>query len=246
MSANKDRLDKLIVMRGLTVSRDRARALIMSGSVYVNAKKVTKAGELVDVLATIELKASDIPFVSRGGLKLQAALDEFRIELTDKICMDIGASTGGFTDCMLKKGAHKVYAIDVGYGQLDYRLRNDQRVINIEKTNFRYIQRSLIGDVIDFVAIDVSFISVLKILPKVTEFIHDSSQIVCLIKPQFESAKGEVGKGGVIRDDAKRRQILQRTTEGIDALGYKVLDIIESPIAGQKGNIEFLALLSKR
>lgn len=243
MSSNKDRLDKLLVMRGLTVSRDRARALIMSGSVYVNGIKATKAGELVDVLAKIELKASDIPFVSRGGLKLQSALDTFRIDLTDKICMDIGASTGGFTDCMLQRGAKKVYSIDVGYGQLDYRLRNDQRVKNIEKTNFRYIQKSLIDDVIDFVAIDVSFISVLKILPKVSEFIHDSSQIVCLIKPQFESAKGEVGKGGVIRDDVRRSEILQKTIAGIEALGYEILGIIQSPITGQKGNIEYLTLL---
>ncbi|MCE5312320.1 MAG: TlyA family RNA methyltransferase [Nitrospiraceae bacterium] len=242
----KERLDKIIVMRGLTESRERASALIMEGKVLVNAMPATKAGMMVSDDAVIELKGQDIPFVSRGGLKLEKALDEFSINVESKTAMDVGASTGGFTDCLLQRGASKVYAIDVGYGQMDWKIRNDPRVILIERTNIRHIEDSKIPDRIDIAVIDVSFISLQKVMPRVMDFLKPEAEIVALVKPQFEVGKGEVGKGGIVRDDAKRLAALDSVKAFCIGLGLEYAGSTESPIAGQKGNREFLLYLRLR
>ena len=236
----KERLDKLLVDKGIVQSRERARALIMAGKVLVKGKKVEKAGEMVLVDADIVLIGEDIPYVSRGGLKLEKALDEFNIDVTGKVAIDVGASTGGFTDCLLQRGAKKVYAIDVGYGQLDLKLRNDPRVINIERQNIRYIEKKVVPEDVDLVTIDSSFISLVKIIPKILEFIGEYGALIALIKPQFEVGKGEVGKGGVVRDEAKQRAVVEKIREFCTDSGLSVIGVVESPILGPKGNREFL------
>src|SRR3972149_2676036 len=241
----KERLDKLLVDKGIVQSRERARALIMAGKVMVKGKKVEKAGEMVLADADIVLIEEDIPYVSRGGLKLEKALDEFNIDVTGKVAIDVGASTGGFTDCLLQRGAKKVYAIDVGYGQLDLKLRNDPRVINIERQNIRYLEREAIPEQVDLVTIDASFISLLKVIPNVLNFIGKSGEMVALIKPQFEVGKGEVGKGGVVRDEAKQMAVVEKIKGFCEEIGLTVMGVIESPILGPKGNREFLIYARK-
>lgn len=241
----KDRLDKVIFARGLAESRERAAAMIMEGKVLVNAMPATKAGMMVSDDAVIELKGQGIPYVSRGGLKLEKALDEFSINVEFKTAMDVGASTGGFTDCLLQRGASKVYAIDVGYGQMDWKIRNDPRVILIERTNIRHMEDSKMPEQADMAVIDVSFISLQKVMPRVIDFLKPEAEIIALVKPQFEVGKGEVGKGGIVRDDAKRLAALQGVKEFCTGLGLESVGSTESPIAGQKGNREFLLYLRK-
>ena len=240
MAEIKDRLDKLIHDRGLAASRDRAKALIMEGKVVVNGHPATKAGELVGTDASIELKGEDNPYVSRGGLKLEAAFKHFQISVRDKTAMDVGSSTGGFTDVMLQHGARRVYCIDVGYGQLAWKLRQDPNVVLLERTNIRHLENNRIPEVIDIATIDVSFISLTKVVPKVLEFLKDKGEIVALIKPQFEVGKGEVGKGGIVKEESKRIAVIARIKEEFAAFGLHVTGIISSPITGQKGNIEYL------
>ncbi|MEW6115960.1 MAG: TlyA family RNA methyltransferase [Nitrospirota bacterium] len=242
----KERLDKVLVDRGLAPSRERARALIMEGKVLVGGMPATKAGSVIAADAAIELKGEDIPYVSRGGLKLEAALDHFHIPLQDNVAMDVGASTGGFTDCMLQRGARKVYCVDVGYGQLAWKLRQDPRVTLIERTNIRFLERERIPDDLDIVTIDVSFISLAKVVPKVLEFLKPGGAIIALIKPQFEVGKGEVDKGGIVKDETKRMKAVERVKGELEALGLETVGVIPSPILGQKGNVEFLIYLIKR
>lgn len=242
---SKERLDKLLLDKGLVQSRERARALIMSGKVMVNGRKVDKAGEMIQADAAITLAGEDIPYVSRGGLKLEKALDEFGIDVSGKAAMDVGASTGGFTDCLLQRGARKVHAVDVGYGQLDLKLRNDPRVVNIERRNIRYLEREIIPEPIDIATIDASFISLTKVIPKVLEFLKEDGELIALIKPQFEVGKGEVGKGGVVRDEAKQTAVVEKIKGFCEEIGLTVIGVIESPILGPKGNREFLIYLKK-
>ena len=241
----KSRLDKILVEKGLASSRERAQALIMEGKVFVNGMPSPKAGAMVAEDAAIELKGEDIPYVSRGGLKLEAAVKHFNISLKDKTAMDVGSSTGGFTDCMLQNGAKKVYCIDVGYGQLAWKLRQDQRIVLIERTNVRYLERNKIPDEIDIAAIDVSFISLTKVVPAVLEFLKKDGEIIALIKPHFEVGKGEVGKGGIVKDEAKRLKTVEYVRESLESLGLETIGVMQSPIAGQKGNIEFLIYMKK-
>ena len=241
----KDRLDKIMVDRALVKSRERARALIMEGKVLVDGSPVTKAGAMINTDSSITLKSGDIPYVSRGGLKLKAAIDFFSIDLKDKTAMDIGSSTGGFTDCMLQMGAKKVYCIDVGYGQIAWPLRNDPRVILLERTNIRHLERKRIPDIIDIATIDVSFISLTKVIPKVLEFLKEDGEILALVKPQFEVGKGEVGKGGIVREEEKRLAAVDFVRTEIEAAGLHTIGLFESPVRGQKGNIEYFLYLKK-
>jgi 23S rRNA (cytidine1920-2'-O)/16S rRNA (cytidine1409-2'-O)-methyltransferase len=242
----KERLDKILVDKGLVKSRERARALIMEGKVSVGGTKAEKAGSMVDADSEIILKENDIPYVSRGGLKLEAALDFFGIDTAGKVVMDIGCSTGGFTDCVLKRGAQKVYAIDVGYGQFDWSLRKDPRVTLLEKTNIRYLDKERISDPVDLAVVDVSFISLLNVLPKTLEFMGTDGEILALIKPQFEVGKGMVGKGGIVRDESKRLSAVEIVKRGAETMGYMVKGIFESPVRGQKGNREYFIYLGRR
>ena len=242
----KERLDVLLVKKGLAPSREKAKAVIMAGSVYVDGQKEDKAGSVFDEeSAQIEVRGHALPYVSRGGLKLEKALKVFTITLTDKICMDIGASTGGFTDCMLQNGAAKVYSVDVGYGQLDWKLRQDDRVVCMEKTNFRYMTPEDIPDVLDFASVDVSFISLRIVLPAIRSLLKPSGQVLCLIKPQFEAGKEKVGKKGVVRDPEVHRQVLDGFVELARQLEFAILGLTFSPVKGPEGNIEFLAHLTR-
>lgn len=241
----KKRLDSLLVERGIIQSRERAKGLILSGDVRVNGNPVNKAGTLIEETAEIELTGKDIPYVSRGGLKLEKAIKEFNINVKDKTVIDVGASTGGFTDCLLQYGAKRVYAVDVGYGQLAWKLRKDPRVVVIERKNIRYIKPSDIGKQVDIATIDVSFISLKLVLPSVKNLLKDNGKIIALIKPQFEVGKGEVGKGGVVREKEKHEKVVSEIKSFAIDLGLKVLNVTESPIAGQKGNVEFLIHLQK-
>lgn len=241
----KERLDKILVDRKLTESRERARALIMAGQVVVNDHAAGKAGQLVSLDADIRLKGEALPFVSRGGLKLEKALELFAVDVKDLVAIDVGASTGGFTDCLLQHGARKVFAVDVGYGQLAWKLRQDERVVNIEKTNIRYLDREKLGEVPDIAVIDVSFISLDKVLPHVSRLVKEGGSIVALIKPQFEVGRGEVGKGGVVRDSEKHQKVITAVHSLAESLGLIVRGITESPILGPKGNREFLINLKK-
>ncbi len=241
----KTRLDKLLVERGLTPSRERAQALILAGKVLVNEQKVEKAGAPVDSDAEVRLLGDDLRYVSRGGLKLEKALEHWRIDLKGKVCLDVGASTGGFTDCMLQHGAVKVIAIDTGYGQMDFRLRNDPRVRLLEKTNARYLTREDISGDVDFGAMDVAFISATLVLPAVTQAVssgrgHRSQQLVVLVKPQFEVGRELVGKGGIVREEAAQLDAVRKVDSALQALGAKNTEWIESPILGAAGNREFL------
>ncbi len=236
----KERLDKIVVDRGIVSSRERARALIMEGKVLVNGVPVTKAGSMVAPDAPVEVRGGEIPYVSRGGLKLEAALANFNISVGGKVAMDVGASTGGFTDCLLQHGVAKVYCIDVGYGQLAWKLRQDPRIVIIERANIRHLEREKIPDPIALVTIDVSFISLVKVVPKVLEFLQPEGEMIALIKPQFEVGKGEVDKGGVIKDTAKRERTVEQVKVELGALGLNIIGTMQSPITGQKGNIEYL------
>ena len=242
----KERLDVLLVKKGLAPSREKAKAVIMAGSVYVDGQKEDKAGSVFDEeSAQIEVRGHVLPYVSRGGLKLEKALKVFPITLTDKICMDIGASTGGFTDCMLQNGAVKVYSVDVGYGQLDWKLRQDDRVVCMEKTNFRYMTPEDIPDVLDFASVDVSFISLDKILTPAYALLKEQGEMVALIKPQFEAGREKVGKKGVVRDPKVHEEVISRIVCHADEVSFEVLDLSYSPIRGPEGNIEYLIHLKK-
>ncbi len=241
----KLRLDTELVSRGLAQSREKAKALIMSGIVYVNNQKALKAGEEVKAEDNIEVRGETLRYVSRGGLKLEKAMKEFSIELEGRICMDVGASTGGFTDCMLQNGAQKVYSVDVGYGQLDWKLRSDERVVNLERTNIRYVTREQIPDIIDFSSIDVSFISLTLVLPVVRSLLSDNGRVMCLIKPQFEAGRGKVGKKGVVREPEIHHEVIVKILDFMFENGFNVLNLDFSPIRGPEGNIEYLAYAEK-
>lgn len=243
--AEKLRLDLEIVSRGLVESREKAKALIMAGQVYVNGQKELKAGANIKQTDQIEVRGPQNPFVSRGGLKLQKAAKNFDINLDGCICMDIGASTGGFTDCMLTYGATKVYAIDVGYGQLAWKLRTDERVVNMERTNFRYVTHEQIPEEIDFASVDVSFISLKIILPVLRELLRTSGEAVCLIKPQFEAGKDKIGKKGVVRDPQVHTEVVNGIVEFAFDNGFTIKNLDYSPIKGPEGNIEYLMHIVK-
>lgn len=242
---DKERLDIIIVDSGLVKSRERARALIMEGKVIVNNITVTKAGTLVNRDSEIVLKKGDIPYVGRGGLKLKPALDFFHINPGDKVVMDIGCSTGGFTDCVLKENARKVYAVDVGYGQIDWSLRQNPKVILLEKTNIRYLEKEKIPDSVDLIVIDVSFISLTKVLPKCLEFLDKKGGILALIKPQFEVGREMVEKGGIIKDESRRKAAVENIKAFAESIGLETIGIFESPVHGQKGNIEYFIYLRR-
>lgn len=241
----KERLDVLLVQLGLANSRELAKAYIMAGNVYVDGQKEDKAGTKVAVNANIEVKGSQMKYVSRGGYKLEKAINEFGVQLEGKICLDIGASTGGFTDCMLQNGASKVYAIDVGYGQFAWKLRNDERVVCLEKTNVRYVTHEQVPDEGDFASIDVSFISLTKVLPAVLGVLGEQGQLVCLIKPQFEAGREKVGKKGVVRDINVHREVIEMIVNYVRAQNLGILALDFSPIKGPEGNIEYLIYLDK-
>lgn len=241
----KERLDVLLVNRGFAPSREKAKAMIMEGNVFVENQREDKAGSSFDVNANIEIKGNTLKYVSRGGLKLEKAMTHFGIELTDKICMDIGASTGGFTDCMLQNGAKKVYAVDVGYGQFAWKLRQDERVICMEKTNIRYVTPEDIADRLDFASVDVSFISLTKVLEPARNLLQDDGEMVCLIKPQFEAGREKVGKKGVVRDKKVHEEVIEMVTNHALSLGFIVKGLEHSPIRGPEGNIEYLLYVEK-
>lgn len=242
---NKERLDLLLFNKGLSESREKAKALIMSGKVYVDNQKADKAGTLYKNDSKIEVRNDEIQFVSRGGLKLNKAISSFNISLKDKIAMDIGASTGGFTDCMLQNGAKKVYSVDVGYGQLAWKLRNDERVVNLERTNIRYLDENLILEKLDFVSVDVSFISLKLVLPVAKNLMKDFAKGVCLIKPQFEAGRDKIGKNGVVRDKKVHEEVIKNVFMFTSDLDFKILDLDFSPVKGPKGNIEYLMYVEK-
>lgn len=241
----KERLDVLLVQRGHAASREKAKAVIMAGCVYVNGQKEDKAGSMFDCAAEIEVRGNTLRYVSRGGLKLEKAMKNFGVELEGKVCMDVGASTGGFTDCMLQNGAVKVYSVDVGHGQLDWKLRNDERVVCMEKTNIRYVTPEDIGDALNFASVDVSFISLTKVLGPAKELLKDGGQMVCLIKPQFEAGKDKVGKKGVVRDPAVHKEVIERVILFAKSIGFGILHLDYSPIKGPEGNIEYLVHIVK-
>lgn len=241
----KDRLDVLLVKRGLAESREKAKAVIMSGIVYVDGQKEDKAGQTFADTANIEVRGSTLKYVSRGGLKLEKAMECFDVSVKDKVCMDIGASSGGFTDCMLQNGAKKVYAVDVGHGQLAWKLRNDTRVVVMEKTNIRYVKPEDIGESIDFASIDVSFISLSKVLPAAYNLLGKRGEIVALIKPQFEAGREKVGKKGVVREKSTHIEVIQNCFAYAGENGFFVRELEFSPVKGPEGNIEYLYHLVK-
>ena len=236
----KERLDVLLVNRGLASSREKAKAIIMSGNVYVDGQKEDKAGQSFPEEAVIEVRGTTLKYVSRGGLKLEKAMNNFDVTPNGKVCMDVGSSTGGFTDCMLQNGAVKVYAVDVGHGQLDWKLRNDSRVVCMEKTNIRYVTPEDIDDKIELSSIDVSFISLTKVLLPVKNLLTDDGQIVCLIKPQFEAGREKVGKHGVVRDKEVHIEVIKKVIEYASSIGFGILNLEFSPVKGPEGNIEYL------
>ena len=242
----KERLDVLLVSQGLAASREKAKAIIMSGNVLVNGQREDKAGTMIDVKAEITVKGGQLKYVSRGGLKLEKAMSHFDLILEGKVCMDVGASTGGFTDCMLQNGAVKVYSVDVGHGQLDWKLRNDPRVVCMEKTNIRYVTPEQIEELAAFVSIDVSFISLTKVLPPVRELMTEDGEIVCLIKPQFEAGREKVGKKGVVRDPKVHEEVIEKVIDFASTIGLESRELEFSPIKGPEGNIEYLLHLLKR
>lgn len=243
--SNKERIDCALVSRGLIESREKAKAIIMSGIVFVNNQKCDKAGFTVNIDDKIEIRGERLKYVSRGGLKLEKAIKSFDINLSGLICADIGASTGGFTDCMLQMGAARVYAVDVGYGQLAWKLRTDNRVINLERTNFRYVTNEQIPENLDFASVDVSFISLSLILPVLYNFLSSDGRAVCLIKPQFEAGKENVGKKGVVRDRDIHISVIEKIIQVAKNCGYSCLGLDFSPIKGPEGNIEYLCYLQK-
>lgn len=241
----KKRLDVLLVEQNLAASREKAKAIIMSGIVYVDGVREDKAGTTFEETAKLEVRGSTLRYVSRGGLKLEKAMDCFGLTLSGKIAMDVGASTGGFTDCMLQNGAVKVYSVDVGHGQLAWSLRNDERVVVMEKTNIRYVTPADIDDRIEFASIDVSFISLTKVLPAVKELMTDDGEIVCLIKPQFEAGREKVGKKGVVRETSTHVEVVQMIVDYARSIGFRTLNLSYSPIKGPEGNIEYLLHITK-
>ena len=242
----KERLDVLLVNRGLAASREKAKAVIMAGIVYVDGQKEDKAGATFVDTVNIEVRGNTLKYVSRGGLKLEKAMSHFGLSLEGKVCMDVGASTGGFTDCMLQNGAVKVYSIDVGHGQLDWKLRNDPRVVGMERTNIRYVTPEDIGEPASFVSIDVSFISLTKVLTPVRELLAENGEIVCLIKPQFEAGREKVGKKGVVRDPKVHLEVIRAVMDFASSIGFEILHLEFSPIKGPEGNIEYLLHLKKQ
>ena len=241
----KERLDVLLVQRGLAPSREKAKAMIMEGNVFVAGQREDKAGTSFDEKVSIEVRGTALKYVSRGGFKLEKAMENFDISLTGRICMDIGASTGGFTDCMRQNGAAKVYAVGVGYGQFAWKLRQDERVVCMEKTNIRYVTPEDIADVLDFASVDVSFISLTKVLPAAKELLGEAGQMVCLIKPQFEAGKEKVGKKGVVRDPGVHREVIEKILAFAEEIGFGVRNLEFSPIKGPEGNIEYLVHIQK-
>lgn len=241
----KNRADILVFNQNIANSREKAKRLIMAGKIYVGEEKVYKPGDMFPIDTIFILRGENDRFVSRGGYKLEKALEEFDIDLNDKICGDFGASTGGFTDCMLQNGAKKVYAIDVGYGQLDWKIRSNPNVVTIERTNIRYLDKNLIKDKLDFISIDVSFISLTLILPKAFELLKDNGSIIGLIKPQFEAERSDIGKKGIVRDESVKIRAINKIFDFVTECKYAVKNITFSPIAGAGGNIEFLIEITK-
>ena len=239
----KERLDVLLVQKGLAESREKAKTMIMEGNVFVDGQREDKAGTNFDTEAEIEVRGNTLKYVSRGGLKLEKAMKEVDISLEGMVCMDIGASTGGFTDCMLQNGAVKVYSVDVGYGQFAWKLRNDPRVVCMEKTNIRYVTPEDIADVLDFASVDVSFISLTKVLVPARELLRDGGRMVCLIKPQFEAGREKVGKKGVVRDPAVHKEVIEMVISYAKSISFGVRHLEFSPIKGPEGNIEYLVHL---
>ena len=246
MASLKERLDVLLLKRGLVASRERARALILAGKVVVDDRRIDKVGSRIHVDADIRLKSADIPYVSRGGLKLAAALRTFGLDVRDRIAIDVGASTGGFTDCLLQHQAAKVYAVDVGYGQLAWQLREDPRVVNLERCNIRYLQAETLDEVPSLAVIDASFISLVNVLPCTLKLLSADADIVALIKPQFEVGKGQVGKGGIVRDSHLQEMVIDKIRSLALDLGCVVQGVVESPVQGAKGNREYLIYLQKK
>ena len=242
----KERLDVILVQEGYAASREKAKAIIMAGDVFVDGQREDKAGTTFELSKIrLEVRGNTLPFVSRGGLKLDKAVKKFGLSLQDRICMDIGASTGGFTDCMLQNGAKRVYSVDVGHGQLDWKLRNDERVVCMEKTNFRYLKPEDIEDTPDFASVDVSFISLTKILLPARAILSGEGEMVCLIKPQFEAGREKVGKKGVVRDKSVHEEVIDKVVSSALSIGFSVLHLEYSPIKGPEGNIEYLVHLKK-
>ena len=241
----KKRLDMMLVERALAPSREKAKAYIMAGQVYVDGQKEDKAGSMFAETVKVEVRGNTLPYVSRGGLKLEKAMNEFDVSLEGKVCMDVGASTGGFTDCMLQNGAKKVYAVDVGYGQFAWKLRQDERVVCMEKTNIRYVTPNDIDDELDFASVDVSFISLTKVLGPARALLKDGGEMVCLIKPQFEAGREKVGKKGVVRDKSVHEEVVNNIISFALSNGFSVLDLEYSPIKGPEGNIEYLVHIKK-
>lgn len=244
----KERLDVILVNEGYAPSREKAKAIIMAGNVFVNGQREDKAGSTFDLtrVKSLEVRGSSLKYVSRGGLKLEKAMEQWHFCLDGMVCMDIGASTGGFTDCMLQNGAVKVYSVDVGHGQLAWKLRNDERVVCMEQTNFRYLTRQDIADDLDFASVDVSFISLTKILIPARNLLKPGGSMVCLIKPQFEAGREKVGKNGVVRDAQVHKEVIAKIVDYADSIGFEVLNLEHSPIKGPEGNIEYLLHIRKR
>ncbi|MBW1698248.1 MAG: TlyA family RNA methyltransferase [Deltaproteobacteria bacterium] len=245
MDTPKKRIDLILVQKKLASTRQKARALVMTGKVLVNDQPVEKPGTLVAATDRISVRGEEIPFVSRGGLKLKAALEAFQVNPSALVCLDVGASTGGFTDCLLQNGAKLVYAIDVGYGQIAWKLRKDKRVVVIERTNIRHMPAETLGCLVDLVTIDVSFISLRIVVPEVIKFMKSDASIIALIKPQFEVGKEQVGKGGVVRDSRLHKSVIDELTQFFVRIGFEVKAVMESPLTGPKGNKEFFMLLRK-
>lgn len=241
----KERLDVLLVKQGLAASREKAKAVIMSGIVFVDGQREDKAGSVFDEKAKIEIRGTTLKYVSRGGLKLEKAMEHFDVAMSGRVCMDVGASTGGFTDCMLQNGAVKVYAVDVGHGQLDWKLRNDERVVCMERTNIRYVTREQIEEPVSFASIDVSFISLTKVLGPVKALLAEDGEVVCLIKPQFEAGREKVGKKGVVRDELVHKEVIHKVMDFASSIGFIPCNLEFSPIKGPEGNIEYLLHLSQ-
>ncbi|AOR23903.1 TlyA family RNA methyltransferase [Clostridium taeniosporum] len=245
MAEKKERLDILLVEKGIITSREKAKACIMEGKVFVDGQRVDKAGEKININANIEYKGPTLKYVSRGGLKLEKAMKSYNISLEDKVCMDIGASTGGFTDCMLQNGAKKVYSVDVGYGQFAWKLRTDERVVCMERTNIRYVTLEDIGEPLDFASIDVSFISLKKIMPATLGLLKDNGEVVALIKPQFEAGREKVGKKGVVREISTHKEVVYEIVEFLKNENLNILGVGYSPIKGPEGNREYLVYFTK-
>lgn len=243
-STVRDRLDRVLVTRGLASSREQASRMILAGTVRVNGVLTDKQAALVPAEAAIDVASGTAPYVSRGGGKLEAALDAWSVDPAGLVAMDVGASTGGFTDCLLQRGARRVYAVDVGYGQLDWKLRQDARVVVLDRQNIRYLDRAAVPEPVDLAVIDVSFISLTLVLPCVAPFLGRSARVIALVKPQFEVGKGQVGRGGIVRDDEQRRAVTAKVLACAESLGFRSLGVLDSPVPGQKGNREILLGLS--